>query len=71
LAKVLTGGYTNNAKAELGFKPFDSFNFVDLSGNITGNRNALGALDGTVGGSPSLQATTILALTMDNRILFL
>ena len=56
----LTGG-TNNLTAELGFKPFDSFKLrlIYSHGNITGNRNALGALDGTVGGSPSLQATTI------------
>ncbi|MBD2315475.1 iron uptake porin [Phormidium tenue] len=56
----LTGG-TNNITAELGFKPSDSFKLRLLYGygNIAGNRNAAGALTGTVGGSPSLQATTI------------
>ncbi|GBO54660.1 hypothetical protein APA_2607 [Pseudanabaena sp. lw0831] len=50
----LTGG-TNNITAELGFKPSDSFKLrlIYSHGNIT--RNA----DGSVGGSPSLQATTI------------
>ncbi len=56
----LTGG-TNNITAELGFKPSDSFKLrlIYSHGNIAGNRNALGVLTGTVGGSPSLQATTI------------
>jgi hypothetical protein len=56
----LTGG-TNNITAELGFKPSDSFKLrlIYGYGNIAGNRNAAGALTGTVGGSPSLQATTI------------
>ena len=50
----LTGG-TNNITAELGFKPSDSFKLrlIYGHGNITNNGN------GTVGGSPSLQATTI------------
>jgi hypothetical protein len=48
----LTGG-TNNLTAELGFKPSDSFKLrlIYSHGNIT--RNA----DGTIGGSPSMQAT--------------
>jgi hypothetical protein len=50
----LTGG-TNNITAELGFKPFDSFKLrlIYSHGNIAGNA------DTTVGGSPSLQATTV------------
>jgi hypothetical protein len=50
----LTGG-TNNITAELGFKPSDAFKLrlIYSHGNIGRN------LNGTVGGSPSLQATTI------------
>jgi Carbohydrate-selective porin, OprB family/S-layer homology domain len=50
----LTGG-TNNLTAELGFKPSDSFKLrlIYSHGNITADSL------GRVGGSPSLQATTI------------
>ena len=57
----LTGG-TNNLTAELGFKPSDSFKLrlIYSHGNITQNRDPITrALTSTVGGSPSLQATTI------------
>ncbi|PZO42341.1 MAG: porin [Pseudanabaena frigida] len=49
----LTGG-TNNLTAELGFKPSDNFKLrlIYSHSNITGNA-------GVVGGSPSLQATTL------------
>jgi hypothetical protein len=50
----LTGG-TNDITAEIGFKPSDAFKLrlIYSHSNITNNGN------GTVGGSPSLQATTI------------
>ncbi|TYQ24772.1 iron uptake porin [Pseudanabaena sp. UWO311] len=50
----LTGG-TNNITAEIGFKPSDAFKLrlIYSHGNITRNP------DGTIGGSPSMQATAI------------
>ena len=55
----LTGG-TNNITAELGFKPSDAFKLrlIYSHGNITQNRDLTGLPNGTIGGSPSLQATT-------------
>jgi hypothetical protein len=60
----LTGG-TNNITAELGFKPIDSFKL-----RLIYNRSNIAGNAGFVGGSPSLQATTVFGFVNGQSDIF-